>query len=294
MPSPGHASTTARSNPLFRAIPAFLVLLGALLLASRPASAQALPVDVSVSGDTATIEIGGMPGHPLADMTLTFDDASGLSASSLGVSAKLVSLSDPALLSRLPNVQLTQLDSALPLLVTVEPPAAGGLSFERTVRVEIHTHALAYEAGSSYRLFKAPLGGAFRDITDEIAPGSVRARGTTGGFSQFLVLADLRETGDVIDTKLAWLRARVAMLPTGERGAFDALLDDTEAAIAAGNHAAAIAALDSVRARAAARAGTHLADTWLATRTVENHAGELIAGAATLAYSVAYQRDYGQ
>jgi hypothetical protein len=294
MPSPGHAPTTARSNPLFRALPAFLVLLAGLLLASRPASAQALPVDVSVSGDTATIEIGGMPGHPLADMTLTFDDASGLSASSLGVSAKLVSLSDPVLLSRLPDLQLTQLDSALPLLVTVEPPATGGLSFERTVRVEIHTHALAYEAGSSYRLFKAPLGGAFRDITDEIAPGSVRARGTTGGFSQFLVLADLRETGTVIDTKLAWLRGRVAMLPAGERGAFDALLDDAEAAIATGNHAAAIAALDSVRARAAARAGTPIADTWRATRTVENHAGELIAGAATLAYSVAYQRDYGQ
>ncbi|GAB3728045.1 hypothetical protein GCM10028862_05170 [Luteimonas pelagia] len=293
MPSPGHAPTTARSNP-FRLLAASLLVSAALLLANRAAFAQAVPVDVDISGDTATIEIGGMPGHPLADMTLTFDDADGLSASSLGVSAKLVSLDDPALLARLPNLQLTRLDSALPLLVTVEPPAAGGLAFDRTVRVEIHTHALAYEAGSSYRLFKAPLNGAFRDITDEVAPGSVRARGTTGGFSQFLVLADLRETGAVIDAKLAWLRGRVAMLPATEQGAFDALVDDAEAAVDAGDHAAAIAALDSLRARAAARAGTHLPQTWRATRTSENHAGELIAGAATLAYSVAYLRDYGE
>ena len=78
------------------------------------------------------------------------------------------------LLARLPGA-LAQPDSLFPLLVTIEPPQAGGLAFHRTVRVEVHTHALVYSAGSNYRLFKAPLGGSFKDITDDVAPGSVRA-----------------------------------------------------------------------------------------------------------------------
>jgi len=274
----------------------WLLLVGGLatgLLAANAARAQSLPVTVEASGDTATVQIGGL-GQDLADLTITFDDASGLSAASLGVSAQMVSLSNPALLARLPDPQLTQLQSAIPLLVTIEPPATGGLSFQRTARVEFHTHALSYSAGSSYRLFKAPLGGQFRDITDEVAPGSVRARGTTGGFSQFLVLADLRETGDVIAQKTGWLRDRIDMLPGSEQGAFEAFLDNFEAALAQDDYADAITALDLVRARAAARAGTQLAAEWRATRDVDNHAGELIAGADTLKFSVAYLRDYGQ
>lgn len=264
-----------------------------LFLCAEVAVAQTLPVAVDVSGNTATVQVGD-PAHPLADVTITFDDASGLSASSLGVSAQLVSLSDPVLLARLPSLQLTQLDPALPLLITIEPPQLGGLSFHRTARVEVHTHALAYTAGSSYRLLKAPLGGSFRDITDDVAPGSVRARGTTGGFSQFLVLTDLRETGDVIDQKVDWLRARIDRLPSAEQPEFDAYLDSAEAGVDSGAYANAIAALDAFRARAAARAGHPLADQWRATRDVENHAGELMAGAATLKFSVAYLRDYGQ
>lgn len=288
-----------RSNPHARRRVAMLatLLAGAALLLAGTVRAQAvpqsLPVTVQASGDTATIEVK-LGTQVLADLTLSFDDASGLSPSSLGVSAQLLDPTAPALLNRLPDAQLTQLPGAFPLLVTIEPPANGGLSFDRTVRVEVHTHLLAYTAGSSFRLFKAPVGGAFRDITDEVAPGSVRARGTTGGFSQFLVLADLRETGNVIDAKVAWLRGRIDALPSGEQAAFDAYLDTVESSVASGDFANAIAALDLFRARAAARAGTQLDATWTPTGQSDNDAGELAAGAATLGFSVAYLRDFGQ
>ncbi|MFP7721918.1 DUF6689 family protein [Lysobacter sp. A3-1-A15] len=268
------------------------LLVSTLLLAPVLASAQPIPVQVNVSGDTATIDVGGV-GQSLADITLTFDDASGLTAASLGVSAQLVSLTDPQLLARLPSVD-TSLDGALPLLVTIEPPALGGLSFDRTVRVDLHTHALVYTVGSSYRLFKAPLGGAFRDITDEIAPGSVRARGTTGGFSQFLVLADVRETGSVVQQKFDWLRARIDAAPATERPPLLAQLDAAEDAVAIEDYAAAMASLDAIRAHAAARAGKGLQDQWRATRDADNEAGEIISGAATLKFSIAYLRDFGQ
>src|SRR5688572_9409898 len=131
-----------------------LLAAAALFVSSAVASAQSLPVTVNASGNTATIVVGD-PAQPVADLTLTFDDASGLQASSLGVSAQLVSLTDSALLARLPSLGLTPLDPAFPLLITIEPPALGGLSFRRGVRVEVHTHALSYSTGSSYRLFKA-------------------------------------------------------------------------------------------------------------------------------------------
>lgn len=268
-----------------------IAALLALSCAAGRAGAQALPVAVSVAGDVATVAVGD-PLDPLAEITLTFDQPVGLSASSLGVSARLVSLTDSALLSRLPELPLEQIDAAFPMLLTVEPPLTGGLRF-RTVRVEVHTHALSYSAGSSYRLFKAPLGGNFRDITDEIAPGSVRARGTTGGFSQFLVLADLRETGTVVTRKIALLRARIATLPAAERPAFGALLDGVENALAGERYNLALYRTQQIANRAVARSGTYLDDEWRATRDADNEAGDLIAGAATLRFSIAYLRDYG-
>ncbi len=270
-----------------------LLLGAALVLGANRAPAQTLPVTVDVAGNVATARVGNTL-EPLAELTLTFDDATGLSPASLGIGARLVDITDPALLARLPDPQLLQPSSALPLLITIEPPATGGLRFRRTGRFELHTHALAYALGSNYRVLKAPVGGTFHDTTEEIAPGSVRARSRYGGFSQFLVVSDLRPTGTVIAGKIDALRARVATLPAGEQPPFSAQLDAIEASVAEHDYANAIAATDLVSARALARAGNGLLDEWRATRDADNQAGELLAGAATLKFSLAYLRDYGQ
>ena len=263
------------------------LLLGvfALLPAARAA------VDVEVAGNTATaeIDIAGIG----AELILTFDNATNLSASNLGISAQVVDPLDLALLSRLPALDLASLPSALPLLITVEPPNTGGFSLNNTVRVEIHTHLLPYTAGSSFRLFKAPLNGAFRDITDEVAPGSVRTRGTTGGFSQFLVLLDLRGTQGVVAQKFTALRAKATLLSTLERGPVIDLIDSAEVAVADARYADAIASLDALRARVSARAGSTIPNTWTPLNRNSNVAGELLSGAATLKFSVGYLRDYG-
>ena len=262
-----------------------------LSLAGVPVNVD-LPVSVTASGNVAVAQIGGAV-LPIAEVTLTFDDASNLGAASLGLSARLVDLNDPQLLARLPDANLVRLDAALPLLVTIQPPVAGGLAFRRTGRYELHTHQLPYSLGSNYRVFKAPVGGAFRDTTEEIAQGSVRARSRYGGFSQFLVLIDLRETGQVIDGKIAWLRDRVATLPAAEQPVFTSQLDTIASAVAARDYATALTAVDALSARAQSDAGTALLDTWRAGGA-DNQAGDLIAGASTLKFSIAYLRDYGQ
>jgi hypothetical protein len=91
-------------------------------------------------------------------------------------------------------------------MVTIEPPSTGGLVQRRVTHVEVHTHLLAYTAGSTFRLFKAQIGQPFRDITGEVAPGSVRTRGTTPGWSQFLIVADLRPSSVVINEKYATVK----------------------------------------------------------------------------------------
>lgn len=279
------------SSNAFRRVSAALVFMLASCW-SQLAHSQVLPVQVDVAGNVAMARIGN-PLHPLAELTLVFEDASGLTPQSLGISARLVSLDDPALLARLPG-SLTRLQPDLPLLVTIEPPASGGLSFRRTGRFELHTHALAYSTGSSLRVLKAPVGGKFRDTTEEIAKGSVRARSRYGGFSQFLVVLDVRETSAVVAEKIGWLRARVAALPIAERSAFDARLDVVQAAVETGDYDAAILATDDIAVRARARAGSHLAQEWRATRDADNQAGDLMAGASTLGFSLAYLRDFGQ
>src|SRR5690606_23398089 len=183
--------------------------------------AQSLPVSIETAGNSATIAVDiGSGGEALStfsalleptdgrfaptstEVKLDFDDVRGLSAANLGVSAERVGAASPALLSRMPDPQLVRLPHALPMLVTIQPSDRSGFAFNRTVEVEIHTHDLTYTPGSSYRLFKASPGEGFRDITSDIGPGSVRARGTTGGFSQFLIVEDLRDTRTVIAEKV--------------------------------------------------------------------------------------------
>lgn len=252
-----------------------------------------VPLSVTASGNHAQIVVGN-DALPLAEVSLDFDDADGLNPSNLGVTAQVLNTVDGLLLSRLPDLGLTNLTGALPLLITIEPPANGGLRFRNTGRMEIHTHLLPYTAGSSLRVFKAPLLGPFRDVTEEIASGSVRARTRYGGFSQFLILVDLRPTGTVISEKIDWLRGKVAALASTEQAAFAALLDQTQTAVDAGNYAGALAAVDAFQTRAQSRAGIHIPNEWRASGEVTNHAGELIAGASTLRFSVTYLRDFGQ
>lgn len=268
-----------------------------LSLVAGAVQAQTLPASVNVAGNHAEVAIAspGLPGSPpLAEVLLDFQDASGLSTASLGISAQTVSSTDTALLARVPDVSRTKLQSALPLMVTIQPPTSGGLNFRGTGRIELHTHALTYTAGSRLRLFKAALGGEFYDITDEIASGSVRARGTYGGFSQFVILLDERTTSDAITAKIKRLRDRVDLLATSEQPAFDALLDNVESALAINDYAAALTAADAIRSRAEARAGSFIENEWRAARTHRNHAGELASGASTLRFSIVFLRDYGQ
>ena len=267
----------------------FLLLLVGLL--PSMAMAAQLPVQVSVGANSATVRVGSALA-PLADLSIRFDDATGITAANLGIRAETISINSPALLARLPS-GLTSIPSSLPLLITIEPPVTGSLVQKRVTHVELHTHALSYVSGTPLRMFKAQVGGPFRDITESVQPGSVRTRGTTPGWSQFLILVDLRPSSVVIAEKIAYLRTELNLISPTEATPLRSYLNTAEAAVAAGQYDDAIVAMDSFSARVSQRAGIFIPDTWRSARDLHNSAGELLAGANTLMFSIGFKRDYG-
>jgi len=292
--------------------PAFALFVMASL-ASPLASAQ---VAVEIVGDTAhaTILLGDSQGGTYdAEVTIAFDAPLNLTANSLNLTAELFDPADPGMSSRLPaGISFT---NAFPMIVTVEPPAldwifaaafdgtddgTGALSFRNDYQLEIHTHTLAWSPAGPLRLLKAPVGGSFADVTEDVLEGSARARGRGGAFSQFVIGVDANNSGlplilGVIIPKTSALTLRLvsAVLDDLLRGQLVGLLADVLTAVTSAivtpvlGCTNALVPLDQFMAsvRQNADAG-NIANLWRAQHDVVNDAGELESLAQTLRFSL--------
>lgn len=264
-------------------------LLMLILLAASTASGANSIVGVTVDGDVATARIE-LAGTLDADLTIEFENVVGLSATNLGLSAEIVSPADLLLLSRLPVLGGGGITSGFPVLVRISPPTTGGLSFSGVVSVELYTHDLLYTVGTPLRLFSAPDGGAFRDITNSMGSGSYRVRGSKGQFSEFLIVADLRTTDTVIDTKFNRLRKLLddyaLKINTAAYTELDSLLTGARNQYDSGNTVAAIGQVEAFGEAVAARSGSDIPDIWRSAHDLDNIAGELRAAVGTLRFSL--------
>jgi hypothetical protein len=298
-----------------------LSFAGVLFLAlAASASAQ---VVVTVEGDTAsaTISLTDDNGTTYdADVTIVFDTPQNLTPQALNLSAEIVDPDeiDPRLRSdgSLPNNNCylgicPTVDPAFPVMITVEPlslpwlfasgfdggdSGSGVFSFLNTYQIDVHTHDLVYADGSPYRLFKAPVGGDFHDVTNDVMPGSVRVRGRGGDFSQFVVANDPRSSTllgaqFVSLQKVAELDARIlaAVLSDGLRLDLLDLLTQVNALLLI-NLTGAIAALDSLIDLIEIHAGADIANVWSADHSVVNDAGQMDELAKTLRFSLQRQQ----
>jgi hypothetical protein len=256
---------------------------GGLSSGSTGSAAVIGPVTVNGSSASTTVSLGSL--H--VDLAITFEQVVGLTPASLGLSARLLTAAELASRVADPRVGLA---AGLPLVVRIEPPAAGGLSFSGVASVDVHTHNLEFTANSPLRLYKAPLGGTFADVTESMGMGSYRARGSVGGFSELLIVADLRPSPVAVDDKLARLQALVesnrSRMPAALADAFDDQLAEVEAAWEAGDVHGAIAELNAFSAAVQSVAGNPLPNVWRSSRDLTNVAGELRAAATTLRFSL--------
>jgi hypothetical protein len=197
-------------------------------------------------------------------------------------------------------------DPAFPMLITVEPvdnlwlfhgsfeprsSADGNLHFLNAYDFELHAIGPMYSAGTTYRLYKAPVTGQFQDQTSEINNGSVRARGRSGGFSQFIMARDSRPTLLVALTKTVNLELRTlgSTLNATLQGDLTGLLTDVFNLLLSPlnpNYTAAIAKADAFDAEVAANAGTQIDNEWRAQRDLVNDEGDLRGNVAALRFTL--------
>jgi uncharacterized protein DUF6689 len=270
---------------------AILPAAGQGSVAKRAGSPLSSPTSLPASNLSL---LGGLLNLPIslpgvsADLTVSFENATGLSPAHLGVTSQLVSPFNFGLLARLPL--LSAILYSFPVLLRIEPPTAGGLSFTGIAEIQLHTHNLLYFPGTPLRLYAAPLGGAFTDITDYTGPGSYRVSGSRGGFSEFLIIADLTPVHQVILAKYD----RLSQILVDNAGAISSpVLADLTSELAssrahyvAGDTAAAIDDLDLFTAMVELHSGPDIPDVWRAAHDLVNVAGQLRAGAGTLRFSL--------
>lgn len=257
-----------------------------VMLAAGPAALAQAVLDTVIDGDSvrADIAVGGAS----ATLSLRFENVVGLTAANLNISANLIDPLAADLAARLGSG--VSVPAAFPLVVRIEPPASGGLSFSGVVSIELYTHDLQYTVGSPLRLYSAPLGGAFTDITTSLGSGSIRSGGSKPNFSEFVIAADLRPLGTAIDAKYSQLAA----LMTQHAGAMapelfaelQSLRSASAQGYADGALVAAITYLEAFAEKVKANSGSGIPDVWRSSRDVTNVAGALRSAAATLRFSL--------
>lgn len=263
----------------------FAFLACALLLAAPALAAPGIS-NIEIDGNTVTadVSVGGVG----ATLTIRFENAVGLSAQNLGLSAKVVDPLSPTFASRLGSG--ASLPGAFPLVVKISPPESGGLSFSGVAGVELYTHNLQYTIGSPLRLYSAPDGGTFTDVTTFVGAGSVRSGGSKGSFSEFIIAADVRPLASVISDKFSKLSTLLNQHAASMGGTvasdLASLYNAAANAYAGGNLVAAIQFMEAFDDRVRAASGSQIPDVWRSSGDLTNVAGLLRSAAATLRYSL--------
>ena len=255
-----------------------------------PAARGQSPLPVLISGNTLTAKIQ-LPGGIGADLTIEFEQVVGLYPGALSLSAALVNPTDPSLLSRLPTGNLVSIPGGFPVLLRVAPSSSSSLSFSGVYQLSLYTHNLTLTGNSPIRLYRAPTGGAFQDMTGFLQLGSVRAGGSGPGFSDFLIVADIRPIDPVIVAKFDGLQSLLSanaasITPSSLFQDLQSRLTSARSYYNAMNYPAAIATLAGFCDRVKSKSGSNIPDIWQANSSDVNVAGQLRSAADTLKFSL--------
>jgi hypothetical protein len=266
-----------------------MTLFVAGLALAGPASASAqVTVPLTISGNEAGASIS-LPGGIGVDLTVTFEQVVGLNPAALEVTASLVAPTNTGVLSRLPAG--VNVPGTFPVLLEITPTAASALAFQGVVTVGFHTHNLSLRSDLPLSLFSSSHGEAFRDITRYEGIGSYRAGGSSGGFSEFLLLVDLRNLDAVVTGKFSKLQVLLdthgPLIDPATETALQSHLDQAKAHWLVRNLPGAISGVAAFEAAVRQGSGVAIPDVWRANDgSVVNVAGQLRSMAYTLKFSL--------
>jgi hypothetical protein len=260
-----------------------------LSVCSLPGIAETLVPTISGNELTARIELSG---GVTADLTITFEKVVGLNPEALTLTATAVNPGDLSLLSRLPGPGLS-IPAGFPVVVRIEPSASSALSFEGVYKLSLYTHNLTLGANSPLRLYRAPSGGAFSDMTGFLQAGSVRAGGSGPGFSEFVIAADTRLVDSVIagkfDAVQSQLTANWSSISPVVAADLQQRLNQARAAYNSGALASSIDGVAAFADEVKKQSGAAIPDVWRANGGPVNVAGLLRSAADTLKFSLVFK-----
>ncbi len=266
-------------------------LTGIVFLFFGLANAQAqvaLPNSLTVADNTIQASIS-LTNNTAVDVTVEFENSIGLQPNNIDVQATLLNPTDPSIIDRLPS-SLINADSAFPVLVSISPKSDAGFGFEGVAMVELYTTALHYEEGTPLRLFRSHDNGDFEDITMLTASGSFRARGNTGSFSDFIILADTRALDAVLNEKFDSLSnvlsANRNSIDGGLLNSIDVAMGSLYSTITLENYSAALTHVDTLISLLEPASGNAIPDVWRSANDITNVKGELLTHLYTLRYSL--------
>jgi hypothetical protein len=263
-----------------------LLAFSLLLICSSVYATSVIDVKVGDKEVNATITVDSVYA---ATLRITFENVIGLTQDSIAITAVAVDPKSQALLQRIGNKNLFSIPALFPVMINVSPTPTSTLSFTGVVEIELSTSNLAFD--TKFRLMKSPNGGNFDDITNFAGIGSYRVRGTSGDFSDFLIVLDLRPNSQAIDSKFTKLQYALSTHASKiEATMAQNLQNKLDAAVASyqgGSKEQAIAHLQSFIDDITADGGQKIPNTYRANdlNTV-NVAGDLRRHAATLIFSL--------
>ena len=268
----------------------FLLSILLLTASSVPGYGQTA-VAPAISGNelTARIELAN---GVAADLTITFEKVIGLNPSALALTATLINPKDVAFAGRLPDPAVS-VPAVFPVVVRIDPTASSALSFEGVYKLSLYTSNLTLAANSPLRLYRAPSGGAFQDMTGFLQAGSVRAGGSGPGFSDFVIVADARLIDTVIAGKFdafqSQLSANSPAIDPAVAADLQQRLSQARSAYNAGSLAAAIDGIAAFGDQVKKQSGALIPNVWRANGGPVNVAGLLRSAAETLKFSLAFK-----
>ncbi|MGS2719570.1 DUF6689 family protein [Paraglaciecola aestuariivivens] len=223
------------------------------------------------------------------DLVVEFENSIGLSADNIDISATLVSPNDSSVLDRLTSTNISVLPS-FPVVVSIRPKADSGFGFEGLATVEIYTKAVDYSAAMPARLFRSHDNQDFEDITTMISAGSIRARGSTGSFSDFMILLDERSHPAKINDTYAQLNqllsANSDLISSALSASLQTSFDSLQLALLTNDYTTALVVTDQLISVLENASNEQLSTVWRSSNDLVNMQGELLTRLKTLRYSL--------
>lgn len=258
------------------------------LLSSSSIAQTVSPTSVTIDGNTlqAKLQVTTLIE---VDLVVEFEKSVGLIADNINISATLSDVNSINITNRISSSSIKAIPT-FPVIISISPKADTGFAFEGLASVEIYTQSVDYNAAMPARIFRSHTNGDFEDITSMISAGSIRARGNTGSFSDFMILLDERSNADMIDDTFSQLNVLLnqhsnnisSILAITLQTSINAL----QQALLMSDYDTSLDVVEELIFIIENASGEQLSNVWRSSNDLVNMQGELLTRLRTLKYTL--------